>query len=309
MLTYERVAELLQQEELRVNYYWDPTADPPTRLNQPEVAIEDNANPATVAFRAAFFGDRLGLTLGPLILSHRYRTLRGRSNYRDVAGVFDLRETDNRAVLRKGESITINTIEDVALGGSLAAVTLPRLTHATAGLVLSPSYIDPHWAGILVLHLVNLSGKELELRFGERIAITRLYQVVGPPLDETFRRRFAQKSHHYGLGWARVEGGGDPFPLRKGPPPARMQLTLPGLTRRMAAMLGATGITALGVAAALIEYGRLSGKVDRIEPLERRVQSLETEDATLRERVRELPDLRARLREFERELASVRRAR
>jgi dUTPase len=301
MLAESRLLELMASGEFRLTYHWDPRQQPPDQLAVPEVSADDAAQPAAQAFRTAFFGDRLGLTLGPLVMSHRYAKLRGRKNFRDMAGVFDLRETDNRIELRPGESVTVNTIENVTLGGSLAAVTLPRLTHATAGLVLSPSYIDPHWQGVLVLHLVNLAGHRLELRFGERIAVTRIYEIAGPPLDDQFRARFAEKSHHFGLSWARVLNGADPFPLRKGPPPTRLRPeAIAGATRKTAAALAAGGFTLLFFLGLIYQYGRLSNRVDETVQLEsqldRAVRRIDVLDVRLDEAETDVRKLQQRRR-------------
>src|SRR4051794_12619265 len=128
MLTEDRLADMMRRGEISLRYHWDPRQQPPALL--PDLAVDpaDVDRPATQAFRTNFFGDRLGLTLGPLILSHRYARLRGRKNFQDFPAVFDLRETGDRIVIRSGESLTVNTIEHVTLGGSLAAITLPRLT-------------------------------------------------------------------------------------------------------------------------------------------------------------------------------------
>jgi hypothetical protein len=288
MLTEDRVANFIALGRLELTYYWDPRGNPPTRLEHPEVVPAEAEAGATRAFRDGFFGDRLRLTLGPLVLSHRYARLRGRANYRGLPGVFDLRESQNRIEIRPGESITINTIESVSLDGSLGAITLPRLSHATAGLVLSPSYIDPCWRGVLVLNLINQTRKPIEIRFGERIAQTLFYEVDGEPLPDGFRNEFARKSHHYGLDWERVEGGGDPFPLRKGPVPSRFQSELERVARvvfNRATAFGVTGLVLLGL---IFAVGQRWDKVDKVDDLETRIGTLERQQAASRERERSL---------------------
>lgn len=291
MLTEARVADRITAGKLELSYYWDPQSDPPKRLEHPKVAPGDTGVAATAAFHDAFFGDRLRLTMGPLVLSHRYARLRGRSNYQGLPGVFDLRETDNRLEVRPGESITINTIENVALDGSLGAITLPRLTHATAGLVLSTSYIDPFWRGVLVLNLANQTKKRIEIRFGERIAQTFFYDLDGEALPDKFRNEFAQKSHHYGLDWDRVEHGGNPFPLRKGAVPSRLQAEVERFGRVLFNRLTAAGLTGVVLLGLIFAAGQASDKVGKIDGLEKRVTTLERQQAVAKERERSLREV------------------
>lgn len=288
MLTEDRVAEFISAGRIELSYHWNPGRTPPELLERPEVVPSDSDSPAARAFREGFFGDRLRLTMGPLVLSHRYARMRGRSNFRDLPGVFDLRESENRLEVRPGESITINTIENVALDGSLGAITLPRLTHATAGLVLSPSYIDPFWRGVLVLNVANHTGKRVEIQFGERIAQTFFYELDGEPLPEGFRNAFAQKSHHYGLDWKRIEDGGNPFPLRKGAIPSRVQSELERAGRVVFNRLTAAGLTAFVLLGLIFAGGGAWNKVGKIDDLEKRVSALERQQAGSRERERSL---------------------
>lgn len=288
MLTEDRVADLIARGRIDLSYHWDPRSGAPALLEQPKVDAGEPGLPSTQVFRDAFFGDRLRLTMGPLVVSHRYARLHGRSNYRGIPSVYDLRETDGRLEIRPGESITINTIENVRLDGSVGAITLPRLTHATAGLVLSPSYIDPFWHGVLVLNLVNQNRKSIEIRFGERIAQTFFFELDGPPLPDSFARDFESKSHHYGMSWARIEDGGDPFPLRKGPVPSRRRAQAEQIGRLVFNRLTAAGLGVVVIAGVLIGFGQLSEKVSRIDDLEQRVTVVERKLAVSRERERAL---------------------
>ena len=276
MLTQQELLRLIGRGEAGVSYYFDPTVRSPTVLTSPWVTATDPDESADRAFADAMFGDRLRLTLGPLLLSHTHRWSRGRKGYKSFANVFDLRETGGHLDLRPGESATINTIERVRLSGGVGALILPRLSHATAGLVLAPSYIDPHWDGILALQLVNASRRRYTLRFGERIAVCLFYRVDGEPLDDEFRAHFAGKSHHYGLSWERIEASdADPFPLGKRPTGRAAVLDeARGLARTTGARLGAAGITAAAVISGAVAYGGLSERLSSVEDLDRRVEKL-----------------------------------
>lgn len=276
MLTQPRLESLIRGDALEITYYFDPFAIPPSELSSPDVEPDRADSEATQAFHRLMFGERLGLTAGPLVLSHTHPRVRGRKRYKSFAGVYDLRETGGQIELKPGESITINTIERVRLDGSLAAIILPRLTHATAGVVLTPSYIDPHWDGVLVLHLANVSRQAHTLRFGEAVAVCRFYKIDGEALDEEFRRRFAEKSHHHGQSWSRLlTSDADPFPMRKR---ATLREALADRTIRLARSgaikLAGAGIGVLAVLGMAIGYGKLTDQLGRLDSVDDRVESL-----------------------------------
>ena len=177
----------------------------------------DTARPADRMFAGNFFGDRLDVSLGPIAFSHRRREPAGRDRFNGRRGTIDLSASAYKLTIEPGELLTIQTIERVRLGRGLAAVLLPRLTLATAGLQTLTSYVDPGWNGILQVALVNISDKPYELTVGERIAVLRFYEVSSPVSQEEVAK-FAEKSHHYGLTWEGIlDKGKDPMPFRKLP--------------------------------------------------------------------------------------------
>lgn len=219
MFVGEALRAKVAKGQITLRYAFSPTSDGiPTRLiDNPSVDVADAANPATKAFEAAFFGDRVGISMGPVVYSHRYPTRSGRQQFKHRAFCFDLRET-GAIDIAPGESLTISSIEQISLDGSTAATILPRLSLATAGVVVSATYIDPYWDGILQLHVINQASAPVTIRFGERIAICRFYPVIGGPVPAQQQKDFPRKSHHYGLNWAKIlDTDYDPQPLRKTP--------------------------------------------------------------------------------------------
>lgn len=216
MLGLEAAEARIRKGEIAVAYALDP--DNPSERLLADASLVDPSDPkrrSTVIFRNNYFGDRLALTLGPLVYSHSRSRKMGRSLYKSRSHCFDLRETHNKLVLEPGETLTVETIEHVKLTSDVAATILPRLSLANSGIMVSPTYIDPCWDGILQLHIQNQSPHSYELSVGEKVAICRFYPLEGraTPTDcETFPR----KSHHYGLGWETILGSDrDPFPFRK----------------------------------------------------------------------------------------------
>lgn len=277
MFTLAAIEDLVRNGAISVAYRWDPAGQPPDEQEYPLVDPDQPTRAATRAFERAYFGDRLGLTLGPLVFSHSpLHNGKGRVQWRGFESVYDLRESSGSINLQPGESVTVNTIENVGVDGAHAALILPRLTHATAGLILTPSYIDPCWQGLLSLNLVNISRRPYTLRFGERIAICRFYQIVGEPLGDEFRRQFAEKSHHYGISWERIESSdADPFPFRKR---HTGRIPFPDRALKVASSgwgkLAAAGVTAVVVAGLLFGAGKEAAKLDRVSQVDQREQAL-----------------------------------
>lgn len=300
MFSLRELEDVLRRGDAKIEYHFDPRGAPPVELPVADRAVDPDIpeRPATQAFRQAFFGDRLGLSLGPLVLSHSYRSRRDREQYGGRAAVFDLRETEGHIRIQPRESITVNTIENITLGGGHAALTLPRLTQATAGMVLSASYIDPWWSGLAVLHMVNLAGRPIDMRFGERIAVTRIYAIAGGPLDPSVRERFAEKSHHFGLTWERLlTSDADPFPMRKRVvAPNRLQ-RLAGstdhVTRRLLSAVGGISVLLGGA----FWLGDLNNRVDRATQAGEDVRRVEED---VRREQRRIDQLEVRVQQLQR---------
>jgi len=272
VLTSEALLQRISSGEVGIIYSFDPfTSLPETILPGVSVDPSKPQSRATEIFERLFFGDRLSLTLGPLVLSHTYGWRRGRRRYKGRPGIFDLRESNGKIIIQPGESVTVNSNEQVTLGGHTAALTLARLSHATAGLVLAASYIDPHWDGLLVLQMTNCSSRPFELSFGEKFAVTRFYDVTGS-LPPDFQRHFARKSHHYGLSWDRIlASDADPFPLRKQPVPGVLRSsdwTIKEIAGRYVKELAVGGFTLAVIGSGLIYVGRLQDQLSQLTNLE-----------------------------------------
>lgn len=281
MLGKDEVVARLISGEISISYEFDPTGSPvPRRLAEP-VRVDPN-EPGSLGYRLFerhFFGDRLGLTLGPVVVSDHFSRLHGRVLFKGRPGHFDLTKTGGEIEIMPGESLTVNTIEYVALGAQTAAYILPRLTLATAGLVVATTYIDPQWEGILQLYLTNLSPHPYGLRFGERVAICRFYTVVGAPTPSSVKSSFAQKSHHFGHNWQRVlDTDAETQPRRKGRVPAAVyaERLKRGLRNLITTWQNITGIAlVVALISAIFAYARFEEKAAQIDSLMSEVKSLQ----------------------------------
>lgn len=214
MLSKKEALHEIAKKNLEISYEFDPSGNGDLLASPTDVADENGLG--RKIFEANYFGNRLSFTLGPLVLSHRYRWRRGRKRFKGRPYVYDLRETGGQFTIEPGEAITVNTIEHLTLGPDLGALTLPRLSHATVGVVLSTSYVDPYWSGIMVFHITNTSPSPFILKFGEKIGACHFYKVTDTDLTSDFRNKFSAKSHHYGQSWRKIiNDDADPFPQKK----------------------------------------------------------------------------------------------
>ena len=296
MLSRSGVEQRLRAGQVRISYFFDPSAaGGPAQLTQSAPVDPDQPGSlGTQIFLRNFFAQRLGLTVGPLVLSHQYDWHRKRKRYKGIPGVFDLRLSGGNIALLPGESVTVNSIEHVTLGSNTGAITYPRLSHATAGLVLSTSYIDPYWDGILVLHLTNTARRPILLRFGEKFASTMFYDIVEGPVEPETRDKFVQKSHHYGLSWERIlSSDADPFPLRKQPVPGLIRgndSSARELVGRYGKPLATAGVTVAVVVSALVYIGRLQQSLGDVKDLQQRQQAQEAE---VKSNARDIADIKS----------------
>ena len=228
----------LNTKRVTVAYSADPTAKP-TRYFDDALRVEPgNTNSIGYQiFLRQWFGDRLRVTLGPVVSSHNPPRRHQRMLHKGRSSVFDLRGTDGSIEIAPGECLTVSTLEEFQLGPDVAATLLPRLTLATAGISVLPSYIDPLWHGILQLEVINHSSKSYRLQVGEAIAICRFHAIAGKNQADVSAADFAKKSHHYGMTWAKILNSDvEPQPLRKQPEAPPVKATASSSTRRLTAV-------------------------------------------------------------------------
>lgn len=229
MLSKERVEELISKKLITIGYSFRETVGGEIETLDKE-EIVDPALPESIGyqmFNKNFKGDRLSITMGAIAISHKYKTLKGRINFRNEPYWFDLRKTDGRILIQPGEAISIPSNERIRLNDNpvvneihnyyIGAYIFPRLTTADAGLFYVPSYIDPTWDGLMQAVLYNFSDKPIEIRICERLAICRFYKIDGN-IDEFFKQNFAKQNHHYAQNWENIlEGSKEP--VRRGKKP------------------------------------------------------------------------------------------
>lgn len=282
MLSKSEVSALIEAESIGISYAFDPSHSDDSHVESPLDVRTDSRG--REIFDQNFFGNRLGITLGPLVYSHNYGRRRGRANFKERKSVFDLRRTDGKVLLQPGENITVNSIESIRLGAKWGAITLPRLTHATVGVVLSASYIDPLWDGVLVFHIVNHGRLPIELKLGEKIGACHFYEVASTALDASGTRSFANKSHHYAQNWEKIiVHDADPFPQKKKSHfPARDQKIV--VVKQFVKTWAPKAVAAIGVVSILGGLLWLGAAINEFRELPAQVRELQEQNLSAQER-------------------------
>lgn len=288
MIAKASIEDLIRSNEMSISYAFAKLANAdPVYLNGEEFVDLDNPDlKATQMFHRHFFGDRLGITLGPIVRTHNDRYNYTRPLYKGRPGYFDLRESGNRLVIEPHEMLSLSSNERIRLGPKLGAFVIPRLRNVDAGLLYVPSYIDPYWDGILQAVIVNLSDHRQHLDLCEGVAICRFYKVAGQ-VERDLSTRFPQKSHHFGQSWRKIlEEDAEPFPIRKRPITRRNRVFVAvreffAEHNRLLARLGYTGglIALIGAATVLwTRAERAADLEDELDTVQRDVDTMKRSD-------------------------------
>ena len=119
-------------------------------------------------------------------------------NKRD--GIVDFRKCNDRQyTLLPGESIIIYTNEVVTIGADYFGMILSRVSLEERGLVVSQSYVDPNWSGVLQLIVTNNSEKKQLLQEGCEIANLIIIKMSGSTPNPSVPR-----NEHYNVSWQTI---------------------------------------------------------------------------------------------------------
>jgi len=218
MLSDNAIKQAIQEGRLAVTYSNVPQDDGTwkTLSKAIKVNVDDDASRM---FQEALTRSRLALSLGPLlkplVTSARVkRSLR----FANCKQVIDLRRATNGWLISPGASVVAFANEYVELSGDLVGFIVSRVSNLNSGLVVTASYLDSCWHGLIKLHLVNLGGRAVRVRMGDEVA--RLFFSATPDASQD-DYSVAQQGIHYGLTWQKIFADRfDPFPKSGGDGPA-----------------------------------------------------------------------------------------
>lgn len=161
------------------------------------------------------YSDRLKLTMGPIVKVMDKAIIKRKYRFKTFRNCHDLIKSNNKYIIKSGESIIVLTNEKIKLKGNYACLILPRISLSDVGIVVTPAYVDPYYNGVLRLHLTNFSNKAYELTALEPIAQCFFFKLSDAASD-IFQMEFPQKSVFFGQTWDGINNSDrDPFPTKK----------------------------------------------------------------------------------------------
>ena len=146
-------------------------------------------------------GHKIRLHVGFLIrtLSDK-RWLNPKMLFNNRDGIVDLRQLEGRQYeLQPKESVILFTNEAVKMGAKFFGVILSRVSLEETGLVVSQSYIDPNWEGVLQLIVTNNSETPKRLQEHCEIANLIVYKMEQPA-----KRTSQNRNDHFAVTWETI---------------------------------------------------------------------------------------------------------
>lgn len=185
VLSNEGIIAALKSGKIRITtYQWD------NRL------ISKKFNPSELKG-----GHKIRLHVGFLVrtLSDK-RWINPKVLYNKRDGIVDLRKLEeHKYALQPKESVIIFTNEVVKLGADYFGLLLSRVSLEETGLIVSQSYIDPNWEGVLQLVVTNNSETPKLLQEHCEIANLVLFKM-----DQPVKERSQKRNDHYAVTWKTI---------------------------------------------------------------------------------------------------------
>ena len=112
-------------------------------------------------------------------------------------GIVDLRKLNNgQYKLFPGETVLVLTNEVLEFGNGYFGLVLSRVRHEEKGLIISSTYVDPYWKGVLQLVVTNHSERIILLQKDCGIANLIIFKMSQPALNLN-----EEQNGHFGLEW------------------------------------------------------------------------------------------------------------
>ena len=180
-------------------------------------------------------------------------------------------------VLRAGETVVVETRENVSLSSEIAGFGFPPAEVSTKGILMTnPGHIDPGFSGRLKFTLINMGRADFSLVHKGPIATVLLFELSGPATKDYKQRRPVQGASSSSIEDVAKVLARDFVEFRSSARAvAKEEIRLAdrkaGFWRPLIA-----GVAVLG-AAAITAVVTLSGKIDRTEllPLQEGLHLLE----------------------------------
>ena len=208
MINCKQVMDAIEEGkiEIYVSFYMK---DNVLKLYEPELALLSSS------LKGNLYSDRLKLTMGPIVKILDKKSFKPKYRFKSTQDCYDLRKSDNKYIIKPGESIVVLTNERIKLNGKYACIIVPRTSLSDVGIVTTTAYVDPYYFGVMRLHISNLSDKSFELRSLEAIAQCFFFEF-SEDVPDLYKEQFSAKSVFFGQTWQGILGSDrEPFPIKK----------------------------------------------------------------------------------------------
>ncbi|MCR5799210.1 MAG: hypothetical protein K6G69_03965 [Lachnospiraceae bacterium] len=208
MLSDVSVKKLIRSKEIVLSRYM--------RFNDGKIEeCKEDEEISEKELEEMLYSDRLKLTIGPIIKVLNTKIIPRKQRFNREKNLINLSFSDNKYLLKPGESIIVLTNEYIELSGKYGCLVVPRISLTDVGIVVSPAYIDPFYKGVMRLHISNMSDKTYELKTLEAVAQCFFFEL-SDTVSTKYLEKFAMKSEYFGLTWKGImKNGKMPFPTRK----------------------------------------------------------------------------------------------
>lgn len=182
VLSYEGLVDVLKSEKIAITEYtWESSV---------------KSKPFDISKLRS--GHKIRLHVGYLVRTlSDTRWINPKTLFNNRDGIVDLRKLeDHKYELQPKESIILFTNESIKMGAGYFGVILSRVSLEETGLVVSQSYIDPNWDGVLQLIITNNSETPKLLQAHCEIA-----NLVILTMDKPTKQTGHHRNDHYGVTW------------------------------------------------------------------------------------------------------------
>ena len=207
--------------------------------------VHEECKEAQDMFNSNLDGNRLALTLGPLIFPLTNKKLKKSELFGSTPEIVDLRNTTDGYLIPAGETVLAFTHEYIKFDEYHAALLVSKVTNE--GLRVQTSYVDPGWEGIVLMMISNLSDTPRLLRFGHELARMFFFRTYKSG------KRKNESIAHREMPWHRILIDGAPFPHRS-PPIEKTLLQRISVAKAMFSSLGVQFAAAITLVASIGTY-------------------------------------------------------
>lgn len=241
----------------------------------------------------AFFRDnlrdnRLILTVGKIARVVSQKTVPKKFKYGNSKKILDLEGDAREYFLRPNESVIIFTNEWLYLDNETSMFVFSKVANYVNGLIVTASFVDPQWKGLIQLMLTNHSCEYRSIKIGDPVASAFFMKTIGTAT--AIGESSAEFVKHNKIFWSELRNNKfDPFEQEKvedNTPPEyvfKKHFTFDNFKRNVIPILNISALLgiitfSISIYLELQEYKKTKQEVGKITNLEKKVNHLEIKE-------------------------------